>query len=245
MTPIKPLYCLVILAFVWTSCGGIKKLAVPAGAEDVVALPAKKGKLTEAQLNRWGHADLETDTLPGLSLAKAYEFVKGKPSQTVIVAVADTGLDLEHEDLKDKLWTNPKELKGNGKDDDGNEYFKLENETPKPFFQIAIQHIDKKQESPSSEEEKTLLNSYIGRLDRSSSIYEMYRYYQSPSSPYFVQMAIDKDEDELLRDRMKFYMAMIDQIKGRRDTARAIFGEISERKGAYEFELAALEMNKE
>ena len=47
-----------------------------------------------------------------------------------------------------------------GKDDDGNYYFKLENETPKPFFQTAIQHIDKKEKAPSSEEENTLLNSY-------------------------------------------------------------------------------------
>jgi uncharacterized protein with ParB-like and HNH nuclease domain len=47
-----------------------------------------------------------------------------------------------------------------GKDDDGNYYFKLENETPKPFFQTTIQHIDKQKNSPSSEEEKNLLNSY-------------------------------------------------------------------------------------
>lgn len=47
-----------------------------------------------------------------------------------------------------------------GKDDEGKDYFKLENETPKPFFQISIQHIDKKQESASTEEEKNLLNSY-------------------------------------------------------------------------------------
>lgn len=91
---------------------------------------------------------------------------------------------------------------------------------------------------------KNLINSYIGRLDRSSSIYEMYRYYQSPSSPYFVQMAIDKEDDEMMAERMKFYMAMIDEIKGRHETARVIFGEIAERKGAYEFELAALEMEK-
>ena len=47
-----------------------------------------------------------------------------------------------------------------GKDDDGDEYFKLENETPKPFFQTTIQHIDKQEGTPSSEEEKTLLSSY-------------------------------------------------------------------------------------
>lgn len=47
-----------------------------------------------------------------------------------------------------------------GKDDEGNYYFKLENENPKPFFQTAIQHINKQPDSPSSEEEKTLLSSY-------------------------------------------------------------------------------------
>ncbi|MEM8907914.1 MAG: S8 family peptidase, partial [Bacteroidota bacterium] len=87
-----------------------------------VNLPSKKIKMTETQLNSWGHADLVTDTLPGMSLVKAYEFVKNKPSQTVIVAVADTGLDIEHEDLKPVLWTNKKEVLGNGKDDDKNGY---------------------------------------------------------------------------------------------------------------------------
>ncbi len=48
-----------------------------------------------------------------------------------------------------------------GKDDDGEYYFKLENESPKPFFQTKIQHIDKEtKESPQTEEEKTLWNSY-------------------------------------------------------------------------------------
>jgi uncharacterized protein with ParB-like and HNH nuclease domain len=47
-----------------------------------------------------------------------------------------------------------------GKDDEGNYYFKLENETPKPFFQTAIQHIEKEKRSPNSEEEKTLQGSY-------------------------------------------------------------------------------------
>lgn len=47
-----------------------------------------------------------------------------------------------------------------GKDDDSNFYFKLENETPKPFFQVAIQHIEKEERKPSSEEEATLLAAY-------------------------------------------------------------------------------------
>jgi len=89
---------------------------------------------------------------------------------------------------------------------------------------------------------KSILNDNIGKLDRSSSIYEMYRYYLNPSSPYFVQMAIDKDKNELLRDRMKFYLAMIDKTKGFEDTAAVILSEIAERKGAAEFELASFEL---
>jgi uncharacterized protein with ParB-like and HNH nuclease domain len=47
-----------------------------------------------------------------------------------------------------------------GKNDEGEEYFKLENESPKPFFQTAIQYIDKEKNMPSSEEEKTLFSAY-------------------------------------------------------------------------------------
>ena len=94
-------------------------------------------------------------------------------------------------------------------------------------------------------EGQRLLNSYIGQLDRDSSIYEMYRYYLTPTSPYFVQLAIDRDKDDMFRDRMKFYLAMMDSIKGRSDTARVIWGEIANRKGAPEFKLAALLMEKQ
>ena len=40
----------------------------------------------------------------------------------VIVAVIDSGVDYTHEDLKDNMWVNTKEIPDNGKDDDGNGY---------------------------------------------------------------------------------------------------------------------------
>lgn len=43
-------------------------------------------------------------------------------AQPIIVAVIDTGIDYEHEDLKDHIWTNSGEIAGNGIDDDGNGY---------------------------------------------------------------------------------------------------------------------------
>ncbi len=83
---------------------------------------AKKGDLTEAQLKNWPHMDIFKDSVPGMSLEKAYDFVKNKKSTTVIVGIVDSGVDIEHEDLKDVVWTNPKEIPGNNKDDDNNGY---------------------------------------------------------------------------------------------------------------------------
>ncbi|CAE7480041.1 unnamed protein product [Symbiodinium natans] len=46
----------------------------------------------------------------------------GVQSQEVVVAVIDTGVQLDHPDLRDMLWTNTGEIPGNGVDDDGNGY---------------------------------------------------------------------------------------------------------------------------
>src|SRR6185436_9891483 len=43
-------------------------------------------------------------------------------SKTVLVAVIDSGIDIEHEDLKDVIWNNEDEIPGNGIDDDKNGY---------------------------------------------------------------------------------------------------------------------------
>ncbi len=70
----------------------------------------------------WHLKDAEKDGLYGISLDKAYDFLKAKKATPVLVAVIDSGIDTLHEDLKPVLWTNPKEVPGNGKDDDGNGY---------------------------------------------------------------------------------------------------------------------------
>lgn len=47
-----------------------------------------------------------------------------------------------------------------GKDDNGKDYFKLQNESPKPFFQKNIQHLEKSTEAPKTQEERTLYAAY-------------------------------------------------------------------------------------
>jgi subtilisin family serine protease len=72
----------------------------------------------------WHLQDRQDSGYAGISLDKAYAFLKSqqRKSQPVIVAVIDSGIDTLHEDLRDILWTNAKEIPGNGKDDDKNGY---------------------------------------------------------------------------------------------------------------------------
>src|ERR1051326_6434662 len=72
----------------------------------------------------WHLLDKEKNGVYGISLDKAYEFIHSKnlKSKTVLVAVIDSGVDTLQEDLKSVLWTNPKEIPGNGIDDDNNGY---------------------------------------------------------------------------------------------------------------------------
>lgn len=59
----------------------------------------------------------------GMQTDKAYgKTLKGKTSKPVIVAVIDSGVDIEHEDLQGKIWVNKNEIPNNGIDDDNNGY---------------------------------------------------------------------------------------------------------------------------
>ena len=68
----------------------------------------------------WHQMDLKTDGFYGVSLSQAYQFLKGKKSKTVIVTTIDSGIDTLQKDLVSVLWVNPKEIPGNGIDDDHN-----------------------------------------------------------------------------------------------------------------------------
>ncbi|MFD0963338.1 S8 family peptidase [Pseudofulvibacter geojedonensis] len=116
----KPLFLSATTALILASCGSSNIVSTP--ISNIDNTPLKVTSLSEKELEDWGHKDLVKDTIPGMSVDKAYEFLKGKKGKTVVVAVVDSGVDIEHEDLKNVLWTNKKEIKGNNKDDDNNGY---------------------------------------------------------------------------------------------------------------------------
>ena len=123
-TYFKSIFALSIAAIL-TGCGSTKTAGgsglVLTPVENIDTTPLKISDLTTSEKNNWGHLDLVTDTIPGMSVDKAYsEIIKNKKGTKTIVAVLDSGIDLNHEDLVNVLWTNTKEKAGNGIDDDGN-----------------------------------------------------------------------------------------------------------------------------
>ncbi|NEZ65410.1 peptidase S8 [Leptolyngbyaceae cyanobacterium CCMR0082] len=59
----------------------------------------------------------------GLDLVNAPEaWARGYTGDGVVVAVIDSGVDINHADLRDNIWVNTDEIPNNGVDDDGNGY---------------------------------------------------------------------------------------------------------------------------
>lgn len=71
----------------------------------------------------WHHKDIALDSIPGISTDRAYnELLQNRKATKIIVAILDDGVDIEHEDLKENIWTNTDEIPDNGIDDDKNGY---------------------------------------------------------------------------------------------------------------------------
>ena len=118
---VPPKYYTYLAVIFLIGCGSTTLISTP--VENIDTVPLKIADLTEAEKKNWSHTDLITDTIPGMSLDKAYrEIIGTKKGRPVVVAVIDAGIDLKHEDLDDVLWINKDEKPGNGIDDDRNGY---------------------------------------------------------------------------------------------------------------------------
>ena len=154
-----------------------------------------KGSITsKIDLNNWHNLDPEIDSIPGTSVERAHnELLKGLKGKKVIVAVIDTGLDIDHKSLSNHIWIN-KDEKINGKDDDKNGYIddingwnylgSAYNETRDMTRILRDKKINNrkydlveeeiKKEIKKSEEQLNILNYYIQILEDSKELLSNY-----------------------------------------------------------------------
>ncbi len=78
----------------------------------------------DIQKVNWYNLDPVKDSVQGASIDRTYREILSelKPAKKVIIAVIDGGIDINHIDLKDKIWVNTDEIPANGIDDDKNGY---------------------------------------------------------------------------------------------------------------------------
>ena len=83
-----------------------------------------QAQTVEVPKETWYHTDLQSTGVYGVNTDKALDYLKEKKRkpQQLVVAVIDSGVENFHENLKDNMWVNKKEIKGNGIDDDKNGY---------------------------------------------------------------------------------------------------------------------------
>ncbi len=84
----------------------------------------RKVEDTNQKYLNWQNKDFATDKVLGTSVDKLYNTALKdiKPKKTVVVAVIDGGVDINHEDLAGQIWVNEDEIVGNNIDDDNNGY---------------------------------------------------------------------------------------------------------------------------
>lgn len=92
-----------------------------ASAQDSTVNPVSSFKPV---YHNWYNKDAKQDKIHGVSVDRAYKEILNKKTskKTVVVAVIDSGTDINHEDLQGKIWVNTKEVAGNNQDDDNNGY---------------------------------------------------------------------------------------------------------------------------
>ena len=133
----------LLVALLVGGCAGSRPTAAPTASSDTTTTPTQtesgqtessdaesasadetKAPAPSRAPRDWYHLDRVPRSGPGLDTRAAYQSVlQGRsPQDTVQVAIIDSGIDLDHEDLGAKTWTNDDEVPGNDVDDDGNGY---------------------------------------------------------------------------------------------------------------------------
>jgi len=94
------------------------RLEVPVPEPDTFAVTPERPP------HAWFHMDAEADGYPGLSTHRVHTTLLAErgPKQPVTVAIVDSGVDHEHDELSPQRWENKDETPDNDTDDDENGY---------------------------------------------------------------------------------------------------------------------------
>ncbi len=161
----------------------------------------------------WFHMDKTVDGYQGVSSDKAYnELLKDRPSVPVIVAILDSGIDVEHQDLEDNIWVNVDEIPGNGIDDDKNGY---------------IDDIHGW--------------NFIGgaKGDVNHETYEVTRLYAKLKPKYDqIEDAMQLSKDD--KKEYSKYLKYKEEVEGKRESAQASLDQVLQAKEAYNLSITAL-----
>ena len=153
----------------------------------------------------WFLLDPETAKFQGTSTEKTYEtLLKGKPSTKVRVAVIDSGIDVDHEDLKDIIWTNEDEIPDNGIDDDKNGYVDdvhgwnfiggKDSSVTRDTYELTREYVRLKPHFESADEKK------IKKKDK-----EDYARWQKVKVDFEKKVADNKEQYELFNQQYDLY----------------------------------------
>ena len=121
MRPLKAL----LLLFVFTTMVGCSSTQNVTSSSSSAPATARVYPDTLAEApDDWQHLDFQQNNLRGISTERAYRTIlrDKEPKQKVTVAIIDSGIDTDHEDLQRVIWTNEDEVPGNNEDDDDNGY---------------------------------------------------------------------------------------------------------------------------
>ena len=181
---------LLAFAIIFVSCNAIKLDYdyITSSNQEI------KSSLSKIDKKNWHNLDIEKDSVPGTSVERAYnELLNELKGKKVIVAVIDTGLDIDHRSLSENIWIN-KDEKLNGKDDDNNGYIDdihgwnylgssynetrdmtrilRDNKINNRKYNLVEEEIQK--EIKNSNEQLNILNYYIQILDESKELLSDY-----------------------------------------------------------------------
>tara|TARA_B100001027_G_scaffold98571_1_gene67699 strand:+ start:2255 stop:3868 length:1614 start_codon:yes stop_codon:yes gene_type:complete len=177
LLPTKSILLLFTFIVLFGGCSSTVALLNPPIKNTDFKAP-KSVDLTKDERLTWSHLDLVQDSVPGVSLNRAYDELVKTESKTIVVAVIDSGIDITHEDLEGNIWVNKDEIPNNGVDDDKNGYVDdingwnfLGDSTNEQLEYVRL-IASNDTSDPRFEEAKKLLESELNKYTASKNQYE-------------------------------------------------------------------------